>query len=183
VQSFGLKCNRALDFARRNAPEIHRRYGTTAAYLDVHTCVATALHDGCVADYAECPEYIFADARTNQPNGLPLNRKSDGQADFTAHMNRPGTWIDFGPVATDGAVKINRANDRLMLFPYPRNRPFRVSLDLKTLAPAADPARVAVRALAAGDSRGLGPAEFRWEKGRLVISVGMAGAGRYVVNW
>ena len=39
VQSFGLKCNRALDFARRNAPEIHRRYGTTAAYLDVHTCV------------------------------------------------------------------------------------------------------------------------------------------------
>ena len=39
VQSFGLKSNRALDFARRNAPEIHRRYGTTAAYLDVHTCV------------------------------------------------------------------------------------------------------------------------------------------------
>ena len=39
VQSFGLKSNRALDFARRNSPEIHRRYGTTAAYLDVHTCV------------------------------------------------------------------------------------------------------------------------------------------------
>jgi hypothetical protein len=39
VQSFGLKCNRALEYARRNAPEIHRRYGTTAAYLDVHTCV------------------------------------------------------------------------------------------------------------------------------------------------
>ena len=40
VQSFGLKCNRALGFARQNAPEIHRRFGTTAAYLDVHTCVA-----------------------------------------------------------------------------------------------------------------------------------------------
>ena len=39
VQSFGLKCNRALDFARQNAPEIHQRYGTTAAYLDVHSCV------------------------------------------------------------------------------------------------------------------------------------------------
>ncbi len=39
VQSFGLKCNRALEFARRVAPEAHRRYGTTAAYLDVHTCV------------------------------------------------------------------------------------------------------------------------------------------------
>jgi hypothetical protein len=39
VQSFGLKCNRALGFARQNSPEIHRRYGTTAAYLDVHSSV------------------------------------------------------------------------------------------------------------------------------------------------
>ncbi len=29
------------------------------------TRVATALYDGHVADYAECPEYIFADARTS----------------------------------------------------------------------------------------------------------------------
>ncbi len=29
----------ACEPARQNAPEIHRRYGTTAAYLDVHTCV------------------------------------------------------------------------------------------------------------------------------------------------
>ena len=28
-----------MEFARRNSPEIHRRFGTTAAYLDVHTCV------------------------------------------------------------------------------------------------------------------------------------------------
>ena len=35
------------------------------------TRVATALHDGHVADYAECPEYVFADARTNpQAAGL-----------------------------------------------------------------------------------------------------------------
>ena len=39
VQSFGLKCNRALGYAKQNSPEIHRRYATTAAYLDVHTCV------------------------------------------------------------------------------------------------------------------------------------------------
>ncbi|MCL5096758.1 MAG: DUF5696 domain-containing protein, partial [Candidatus Omnitrophica bacterium] len=39
VQSFGLKCNRALGFAKKNSPEAHQRYGTTAAYLDVHTCV------------------------------------------------------------------------------------------------------------------------------------------------
>lgn len=39
VQSFGLKCNRALGFAKQNSPEAHRRYGTNAAYLDVHSCV------------------------------------------------------------------------------------------------------------------------------------------------
>ncbi|MEN6305877.1 MAG: DUF5696 domain-containing protein, partial [Armatimonadia bacterium] len=39
MQSFGLKCNRAKGFAERNSPYIHKTYGTTAAYLDVHTCV------------------------------------------------------------------------------------------------------------------------------------------------
>ena len=40
VQSYGLKCNHALKYAKMNAPEIHRRYKTTAGYLDVHTCVS-----------------------------------------------------------------------------------------------------------------------------------------------
>ncbi len=39
VQSYGLKCNRALGYAKQNAPEVHRRFGTNATYLDVHTCV------------------------------------------------------------------------------------------------------------------------------------------------
>ena len=39
VQSYGLKCNRALGYAKDNSPEAHRRYATTASYLDVHTCV------------------------------------------------------------------------------------------------------------------------------------------------
>ena len=86
-------------------------------------------------------------------------------------------------MATNGAVKINREKDRLVLFPYPRGKPFGVSLDLKKFSPAADPSRVKVGVLAAGDSRDLGPAEFRWEKDRLVISLGRAGAGRYVVQW
>ena len=34
-----------------------------------------------------------------------------------------------------------------------------MSLDLKALAPAADPRKVKVRALAAGDARDLGPAD------------------------
>jgi hypothetical protein len=105
------------------------------------------------------------------------------EADFSAHLNPPGTWIDFGPVATDGAVKINREKERLIIFPYPRDKKFRASLELKALAPAADPAKVKVRILAGGDSHDLGPADFRWEKGRLMLTLGKAGAGRYAVQW
>ncbi|MFP4056916.1 MAG: DUF5696 domain-containing protein [Candidatus Brocadiia bacterium] len=39
VQSFALKAGRMLHYAAQNSPEIHRRFATTAAYLDVHTCV------------------------------------------------------------------------------------------------------------------------------------------------
>lgn len=39
IQSYGIKCNRALEFAKANAPQIHERYKTTAGYLDVHTGV------------------------------------------------------------------------------------------------------------------------------------------------
>jgi hypothetical protein len=37
-QSYALKPARFLKYARQFSPEIHRRYDTTAAYLDVHTC-------------------------------------------------------------------------------------------------------------------------------------------------
>jgi hypothetical protein len=114
---------------------------------------------------------------------VPAADEKEDLADFTAHVNPPGTWIDFGPLATDGAAKIERQADRLVVFPYPRDTAFRMSLNLKALAPAADPARVQVHAQAAGTARDLGPAEFRWEHGRLVIPAGKAGVGRFLVTW
>lgn len=109
--------------------------------------------------------------------------KNTDEADFTAHLNAPGTWIDFGPVATDGSVRIDRRPDRLIVFPYPREQPFRVSLDLKALAPSANASRVKVRALAAGNCRDLGPVDFAWQNGRLAFTAGAKGAGRYAVTW
>ena len=154
------------------------------------TRVATELHGDRIGDYAECPEYVFADARTDPGAAAravtprsPGKKPPPGEADFSAHVNPPGTWIDFGGVGTDGAVKINRETRRLVIFPYPRGKEFRASLDLKTLAPAADPARVNVRAMAAGDARDLGQAKFRWEGGRLMLTFGQAGVGRLVVEW
>ena len=110
-------------------------------------------------------------------------QKAPAQPDFIARLNPPGTWIDFGKVATDGSVKINREAGRLVVFPYPREKAFRVGLDVKGLCPAAKVEGVRVRALAAGTQQDLGPAEFQWQDGRLVLTLGKAGAGRYAITW
>jgi hypothetical protein len=110
-------------------------------------------------------------------------RKDAAEPDFTARLNPPSTWIDFGKVATDGSVKINRHADRLIVFPYPREKAFRIALDMKALCPDARTGRFQVRALAAGTQRDLGPVEFRHQDGRLLLTVGKPGAGRYGITW
>jgi hypothetical protein len=105
------------------------------------------------------------------------------QADFAAHTNPAGTWIDFGSVATDGALKINREPNRLVIFPYPRDHGFKASLDLKALVSGSEPARARVRALAAGTQADLGLVEAALQQGRLVFNLATPGAGRYVVTW
>ncbi len=110
-------------------------------------------------------------------------RAAAARANFRAHLNPPGTWVDFGTVATDGSVKVNREPDRLVVFPYPRDRSFRVTLDLKALAPKAVPGRVRVRALAARTLKELGETPHAFQGGRLTFKVGRPGAGRYLVTW
>lgn len=105
------------------------------------------------------------------------------EADFAAHRNPPGAWLDFGSVATDGAVKIHREAGRLVIFPYPREQQFRLSLDVKALAPAAEVSRLRVRALAAGNQSDLGPAQFKVERDRLWLTAGQPGVARWVVEW
>ena len=114
----------------------------------------------------------------------PADVSPPGSAeDFAAHTNPPGTWLNFGKVATDGSLKINREPNRLVIFPYPRDRAFRASLNLKALTPAAKPAKLQVRALAAGTQADLGPVDFKLEKGRLLLTFAAPGAGRYIVAW
>ncbi len=104
-------------------------------------------------------------------------------ADFSAHLNAAGTWVDFGLVATDGSVKINRQTDRLVVFPYPRDRVFRAVLDLRQLAPGVQADRIHVRMLALGDQRDLGAANFSLDGGRLQLDFGQPNVGRYLVTW
>ena len=115
----------------------------------------------------------------------PPERSKSGSSsvDFTAHVNPPGTLVDFGKVATDGSFKLEIEPERLVLFPYPRDERFQVSLDLAALAPHADRQDVELIALAAGTQKPLGAVEFRWEDSRLVFMVGMPDAGRFLVMW
>ena len=69
-----------------------------------------------------------------------------------------GTWIDFGKVATDGSLRIERqptgwSSFLILATAVPGQA------RLRQLAPAADPT-VQVRVLAAGDQHDLGPAPF-----------------------
>lgn len=111
------------------------------------------------------------------------SKRETEEADFKAHMNPAGTFIDFGVVGTDGSLKIQREGDSLVVFPYPRNKSFEVLLNLGSLAPKAVPARLAIRALAAETQADLGPIAFKLEAGRVRFSTGTPGAGRYVVTW
>jgi len=101
------------------------------------------------------------------------------QADFTRNMNQPGTWIDLGAIATDGSVKVNRGADRLVVFPYPRNRRFTVELDAKALGLTQAPTKV--QALQALSDEVLADVPCELRNGRIRFAVGAEGAGRYLV--
>jgi len=107
------------------------------------------------------------------------------QADFTAHLNPAGTRVDFGKIATDGSVKVNLSERSLVVFPYPRDKDFSVTLDVRAISGDArlDLAQVKVRALAAGTQADLGEVPSSAEDGRVTFRVGKAGAGRFVVGW
>ena len=107
------------------------------------------------------------------------------EADFSAHMNPPGTMVDFGKIATDGSIKVNLGERSLTVFPYPREREFTVRLDLKAIAPGASIADAAVKveARATGDQAPMGEVAAAVRNGAVTFRAGQPGAGRYVVNW
>ncbi len=165
----------------------------------------TVMKDGHFADYSECPEFLFADARTafNMPyapkvrNGAAIANvrvdsaspdaapPDESTADFGAHMNAEGAWVDFGKVGTDGSVKISRAERELVVFPYPREKSFTVALDIAHIAGNAPQSLDSVRitALAARTQIDLGDVPYDVRDGRIVFAVGRADAGRYRIRW
>ncbi|MFA6240248.1 MAG: DUF5696 domain-containing protein [Candidatus Hydrogenedentales bacterium] len=109
---------------------------------------------------------------------------SKDKADFAAHMNPEGTWVDFGKMATDGSVKVEREGRELTLFPYPRGKSFTVALDLGKLLPGVivAPEKSRVTALAERTLEELGDIPYDVRNGRIVFTVGLPKAGRYRVK-
>ncbi len=124
------------------------------------------------------------DIRLVPPEQLP-DAVEVKQADFTAHLNPAGTSVDFGKITTDGSVKVEKSEGKLVVFPYPRDREFSVRLDVAQIVPGArvEPAEVSVRALAALTQEDMGAVEAQVEGGVVSFKVGKTGAGRYVVEW
>ena len=110
-------------------------------------------------------------------------RYATGRADFKAHMNPEGTWLDFGKIATDGSVKVNKEQNRLVVFSYPRDEAFGVELDVTAFASAPGSDTVRVTALAAGTQEAMGPVSHERDGDRIRFQTGVKGAGRYVVEW
>lgn len=113
-----------------------------------------------------------------------LAAASTPTADFDKGLNPPGTYLDFGLLATDGSVKVQREGGRLVVLPYPRNRVFTVALDLSRLTgQAIDPRRARVSARAALTQAELGAVPTFIEGARVGFKAGLNGAGRFVVTW
>jgi hypothetical protein len=110
-------------------------------------------------------------------------RDQAAQADFNSHLNPAGTWVDFGAAATDGSVKIQKGKGVLTVFPYPRNVPFGLRLNIKALAPDAKPDHIEVRALAADTQKDMGKVSHEIKDGWLSLTLGLRGAGRYVISY
>jgi hypothetical protein len=81
VQSFAIKANRMLHYAEQNSPEIHRLYGTTASYLDVHTCV---------------PPWHHVDYEAGQPKAGMHALKVESHAKLFAYERRAHEGPLFG---------------------------------------------------------------------------------------
>ncbi|MCL4691835.1 MAG: hypothetical protein KJ060_04905 [Candidatus Hydrogenedentes bacterium] len=107
------------------------------------------------------------------------------KADFDAHMNPPDTWVDFGAIATEGSVKVNKGDRELVVFPYPREKAFTVAIDLARLMPGAPASAEGVRvtALAAGTQEEIGSVPYDVRDGRIAFTMGKRGAGRYRIRW
>ncbi|NOZ21008.1 MAG: hypothetical protein GXP25_07955 [Planctomycetes bacterium] len=100
---------------------------------------------------------------------------------FTDRLNVAGRKIDFGSVATDGSFKVLVREDGLELLPFPRDRKFRIELDLRPLLPKQPIAKAKITAVDA-KGKAIGNVASKLANGRLTFDAGTKGAARYQIR-
>ncbi len=81
IQSYGAKPTAIMKYARMQSPEIHRRYGTNASYLDVHTCV---------------PPWFHVDHRAGEPGAATFAAVFNAHAELFAFERKTHEGPLFG---------------------------------------------------------------------------------------
>ena len=137
----------------------------------------TALVDSRTADFAACPEFVYADARMRGESAATTDREAP------ASVNSAGRHFDYGGIRTDGAIKVERGGTGLVVIPYPREGAFSVTLDLDRLGaslPVTGP--VTVVAVEARTGRRLAEIPSTQSGTQITFQTGTPRAGRYRIE-
>ena len=80
---------------------------------------------------------------------------------------------------TDGSVKINRSDDSLIIFPYPRDVDMTVKINLKRFALPQRPRKLIVKAVLTQET--IGDVPFTLDGDWLVFKTTTHNAGQYIL--
>ena len=114
-----------------------------------------------------------------QPVSELPEKPEEQPLDFNVRMTPKGHVIDFGPVATDGSVKINRSAESLTIFPYPREKEMTVKINLKRFPLPQRPRKLVAKAPLTQET--IGDVPFTIDGDWLVFKTTVRNAGRYVL--
>ena len=115
-----------------------------------------------------------------QPVSELPEKPEEQPLDFNVRMTPKGHVIDFGPVATDGSVKINRSAESLTIFPYPREKEMTVKINLKRFPLPQRPRKLVAKAPLTQEI--IGDVSFTIDGDWLVFKTTVRNAGRYVLE-
>ncbi len=116
---------------------------------------------------------------TLEPDQVKIDSKQK-LLDFSERVTPSGTMVDFGKVATNGAVKIQKSNDgQLVIFTYPRKADITVKLNLKAWKLDGSQTLVAKAPVTQND---LGAVNFTIKGGWLTFSTGSLNSGRFILK-
>jgi hypothetical protein len=97
-----------------------------------------------------------------------------------ANLNPPGTIVDFGPVVTDAAMRINKEKTALTVLPIPHGQRFNITLRLNKIQ--GGPTKVTKVTALDRNKKELGRVDFKDDAGEVTFPGTYADAWYYRVE-